>query len=103
MDFTVRMLKIASPANAERELKRVGVDPSGIRMMVPKMQSHCLYVRNLQCRQANIIKQEMLSLGGDAAVARGTVACSVEKTDVIIIGNYKQLHRLCEKLQLQPF
>jgi dihydropteroate synthase len=45
----------------------------------------------------------MLSLGGDAAVARGTVACSIESTDVILIGTDKQLNKLCTRLAPQPF
>jgi dihydropteroate synthase len=45
----------------------------------------------------------MLSLGGDAAVARGTVACSIENTDCVLIGTIKQFNRLCVKLKTQPF
>jgi dihydropteroate synthase len=72
-------------------------------MMAPKMMSRCIKLSGMQCRQANILKQEMLALGGDAAVARGTVSCSIESTDVILIGTDKQLHALCGKLAPQPF
>lgn len=71
--------------------------------MSSKMLTRCIHLTGLQCRQANILKQEMLSLGGDAAVARGTVACSINSTDVILIGTDRQLYRLCERLLLQPF
>jgi len=101
--FTARMLHIATPLDAERELRRIGVDPVGIGMMSVKMQTRCINLSGLLCRQANILKQEMLALGGDAAVARGTVACSIDKTDVILIGTDKQLHTLCSKLAPQPF
>ena len=101
--FQARMLHIASPLDAEQELRCINVDPGGIGMMATKMMTRCVKLRNLQCRQANILKQEMLALGGDAAVARGTVACSIESTDVILIGTDKQLHRLCSKLAPQPF
>jgi dihydropteroate synthase len=72
-------------------------------MMATKMLTRCVKLHGLQCRQANILKQEMLALGGDAAVARGTVACSIDKTDVILIGTDKQLYKLCNKLAPQPF
>ncbi|MBI2354019.1 MAG: dihydropteroate synthase [Deltaproteobacteria bacterium] len=71
--------------------------------MAPKMLTRCVHLSALLCSQANILKQEMLALGGDAAVARGTVACSIDNTDVILIGTDKQLHRLCAKLARQPF
>ena len=45
----------------------------------------------------------MLSLGGDAAVARGTVGCAIPDTDVLVMGTRKQIGRLAEKLSIQPF
>jgi dihydropteroate synthase len=101
--FPARVLQIATPLDAERELQTIHVDPVGVAMMAAKMLTRCVKLTGLQCRQANILKQEMLALGGDAAVARGTVACSIEKTDVILIGTDKQLHALCGKLAPQPF
>ena len=101
--FAPRLLSVPTPELAVRELQRVAVDGYGIAEMVPKMRTLCIGLHQLECRQANILKQEMLSLGGDAAVARGTVACSVDRTDCVLIGTAKQLTRLCQKLAVQPF
>ncbi len=97
------MLALPTPELAVRELQRIAVDCYGIAEMVPKMRTLCIGLPQLECRQANILKQEMLSLGGDAAVARGTVSCSIDTTDCILIGTAKQLTRLCQKLTVQPF
>ena len=102
-NFSARLLTINTSADAERELLRIKVDPAGIGMMAPKMFSRSVHLGGVSCGQANILKQEMLSLGGDAAVARGTVTCSIEQTDVILIGTEKQLRKLCRKLNEQPF
>jgi dihydropteroate synthase len=67
------------------------------------MRTLCIQLSQLECRQANVLKQEMLSVGGDAAVARGTVACSIDRTDCVLIGTGKQLDRLSRKLKSQPF
>jgi dihydropteroate synthase len=101
--FPARLLQITTHTDAERELLRIGVDPAGVSRMAPKMLSHCVHLSGLQCRQANILKQEMLALGGDAAVARGSVACSIDSTDIILVGTEKQLRKLCSKLAPQPF
>ncbi len=101
--FSPRVLSVSTPGQARAELERVGVDAGGLGMMSGKMLTRCIQLPGLQCRQANILKQEMLSLGGDAAVARGTVACSINETDVILIGTDKQLLQLCDKLKAQPF
>jgi dihydropteroate synthase len=97
------MLLLPNPRCAARELQRIGVDSSGISEMVPKIQTLCIGLSGLECRQANVLKQDMLSLGGDAAVACGTVACSIDSTDCVLIGTAKQLGRLCRKLEAQPF
>lgn len=101
--FAPRVLVLPTPGHAAQELQRIRVDSYGIVEMVPKMRTLCIGLSGLECRQANILKQEMLSLGGDAAVARGTVACSIASTDSVLIGTAKQLARLCRKLRHQPF
>lgn len=101
--FTPRILVLPTTACAATELRRIKVDTYGIAEMVPKMRTFCIELPQLECRQANVLKQEMLSLGGDAAVARGTVACSIDRTDCILIGTAKQFKRLCRKLSAQPF
>jgi len=101
--WQARLLQINNQEDADRELIRIGVDPGGIARMAAKMLTRAVHLTGLQCRQANILKQEMLALGGDAAVARGTVACSIMSTDVILIGTEKQLRALCSKLAPQPF
>lgn len=71
--------------------------------MTPKQLFCNLKLRDLTPAQANIIKQDMLSIGGEAAVARGAVACSVKTTDAVVSGTLKQLHTLAEKLNYQSF
>ncbi|MGB4600443.1 MAG: dihydropteroate synthase [Trichlorobacter sp.] len=99
----IRPLVLHSTAEARRELERIGVDPAGIVRMLPKLELLPVLVPQLRAAAANILKQELLSLGGDAAVARGTVSCSVATTDVMLIGTRRQLHDLCGKLAGQPF
>ncbi len=99
----IRPLVLHSTAEARRELERIGVDPAGIVRMLPKLELLPVLVPQIRAAAANILKQELLSLGGDAAVARGTVSCSVATTDVMLIGTRRQLHDLCGKLAGQPF
>lgn len=102
-DFGIRYLHLTSEKEALDALKRADVDPYGIQAMLPKMFHLNIVLDGLECRVANIIKQEMLSLGGDAAVARGTVACSIARSDVILMGTLKQMQRFAEKISAQPF
>lgn len=99
----LRMIDIASHDEAIRELSRIGVDGTGIKLMSPKMSHLNIKLDGITCAQAGILKQEMLSLGGDAAVSKGVVNFRVEKTDCILMGTVKQHERLAKKLRMQPF
>jgi dihydropteroate synthase len=99
--LSVRCLEITSIERSHSEMLRVGVDPAGIRIMAPKHFHYNLKVESLTPAQANIIKQDMLSIGGEVAVARGVASCSVRQTDAIISGTLKELNILIEKLKVQ--
>jgi len=99
----LKSVKIKNSDEAIEILQKIGVDPYGIRAMEPKTRHLNIFLAGQPCRVANILKQEMLSLGADAAVARGSVACSVDQTDVLIMGTVKQIRSLAAKIEKQPF
>jgi len=98
----VRHLHFRTPHEALHVLKKINVDPYGIEAMLPKMAHYNILLEGIKCTVANIIKQEMLSLGGDAAVSRSSVSCSVKETDVVIMGTEKQIRRFTDKISVQP-
>lgn len=98
-----RHLNITSKEETVSEMSLIGVDRVGIRLMAPKLLHLNLKIHSLTAPQANILKQEMLSVGGDAAVSVGVINCSVETTDAIISGTEKQIHSVIKKLDMQPF
>jgi len=97
------VLKIQNSDEAIKILKKIGVDSYGIDAMAPKTQHLNILLSAKSCKIANILKQEMLSLGADAAVARGSVSCAVEKTDILLMGTFKQISALAKKIERQPF
>jgi len=103
MPSSMRILRGYDETAMRRQLEEVGVDPGGIRRMLGKTRIINVLISAVPCGAANILKQEMLSLGGDAAVARGTVCCSVSHSDVLLMGTPKQLNSLPRRLAAQPF
>ncbi len=71
--------------------------------MTPKAVHRVLKITDLSPKQANIIKQEMLSRGGETAVARGVIDNSIGNSNILIMGTVKQFEALVEKLRIQPF
>ena len=78
-------------------MRRVGVDPAGMALMAPKEVFFNLKITGLTAPQANILKQDAIASGGEAAVAKGVVSCEINSTDAILSGTVKQLRRLADK------
>jgi len=96
------VVPIASVDHAEELIRAVGVDDVySVKTMAQKTITRVIRLKGVRATMANILKQEMLSLGGDAAVHKDAISCKVEKTDVLLIGTLKQLRQLVSKLRVQ--
>lgn len=84
-------------------MHEIKVDSYGIKIMLPKAITHLVRISALSNIVANILKQEMLSLGADVAIARDALTGKCRKTDCLLMGNMAQFSRLNEKLKRQPF
>lgn len=100
---SVRCLEIRSAARSESEMSVVGVDPAGVRIMAPKQFHYNLKVAGLTPAQANVLKQDALAIGAEAAIAKGAASCTVKSTDAIVSGTLKELKALAAKLEHQSF
>ena len=98
-----RILLISSLDDAAREMEKIGVSPGGIRAMAGKMQTVVIKIAGADVPTAHIIKQQMLAIGGDAAVAKGVLTHEVDTTDILVMGTHVQLQELSRKLSYQPF
>ncbi len=96
-----RILSIYSLQDARRELEKIKVSSQGVEVMAVKTVGLSIKLTDIKLGAANILKQEMLSIGGDAAVARGVVNGKLEISDVILLGNLDKIKKLVEKLDHQ--
>ncbi len=103
MSKTIRKISFLNREDALRELIYLGADFVGCKLMAPKGVHRVLKIYDLDIRQANIIKQEMLSKGGEAAVEKGVADCTGNGTHVIMMATLKQYELVCRKLKMQPF
>ncbi len=99
----MRILQINDSQGLKEIMRDIRVDRYGIDIMLPKAMSYLLKMNSVTNITANILKQEMLSLGGDVAVARESLTGRQKKTDCLLIGSLSQLNRLNQKLKAQPF
>jgi dihydropteroate synthase len=98
----IRCLHITNANEAIHQIKEVGGDPTGVKLMEGKTLHFNLKVEGIDPRTANVLKQEMLSLGGDVAVDRRGLDCSIKQTDALLMGTQKHFEKLILKLEQYP-
>jgi dihydropteroate synthase len=98
-----RVIHIDTMEAATEALKELKVSAKGIDIMSPKAVHRLVKIAGVDGRAANIIKQEMLSRGGEAAAPWELYKLDSRKVDMILMGTLRQFDELCQKLSLQPF
>lgn len=96
------VILLRSQQEARRALEDIGVDVGAYPYLLPKARFHCIKLKDIPFRAANIIKQEMLSKGGEAAVSRQAITFE-GSGDILLMGTLKQYRLLLRKLKAQPF
>ena len=84
--------------DARREIQRIGSDPESIEIMAPKAISKVIKLENILLQDAVIIKQDMLSVGGEVAIPKNAFELKEEYADILVMGTIKQLFELVGKL-----
>ncbi|WP_409069474.1 dihydropteroate synthase [Clostridium sp. FAM 1755] len=100
------MLKIIIELNKNsfpEELKKIEVHEGSLNIFMNKNRIMPLKIFNVLSPAANIIKQEMMALGGDCAVSTYCVNCKRETSDIILLGTNRQYKKLLEKLKYMTF
>ena len=87
----------------QQELQRLEMHPAGLGILRQKSDVLALRIPGLPAPAGNILKQQMLSLGGDVALARGAVACRCPETGAVIVGTRRQVLALVSRLKGQPY
>lgn len=100
--FTVFPIRIDNQSQARELMRQFGVWQKGVEIMGPKAQHYAIKAGPLSAPAMQILKQEMLSKGGEAAT-HGEVLKGRNETFVLLLGTLAQYHRLFPKLALQPF
>lgn len=102
-DYGMRWIKLDNLEETKLALKEIGADHHGIAIMAGKPVGRAIKLEGVSLPIAHILKQELLSIGGDAAVHRNVIINAIEKTDVLLLGTTRQLELLAAKILAQPF
>ena len=97
-EYNPKIIDVKTLDEARIEINKICSDPASIEIMAPKMITRIIKLENIVLQDAIIIKQDMLSIGGEVAVPKNTFALHKDKGNILIIGTIKQLNELTIKI-----
>ena len=97
-NYNPHVIDVKTLQDAKKEIQKIGSDPKSIDIMAPKAISKVIKLENVLLQDAIIIKQDMLSIGGEVAVPKHTFELHEKTGNILVIGTLKQLNELIEKL-----
>ncbi|OEH84392.1 dihydropteroate synthase [Desulfuribacillus stibiiarsenatis] len=84
-------------------MSNIGADSPGIHVMKQKGEFFHIVIHDVNLRAANLIKQELLSKGGDACVHKQVSQLTADHSDIMLLCTRRELERVISNFQSQPF
>ncbi len=103
MRYNPRLLRVEDLRDAYARLDEIGPTDRGRDIMAPKMVHRVIRVDDLDNRAANILKQNMLSIGGEVSLPRDVFEYGEKRVPAVISGTLKHYRALIARLKEQPF
>jgi len=92
--WNVRVIAAGAEPALAGEMRLAGCSEAGIERMAPKAEGMALALEQVDAAAANLLKQEMLAVGGDAALAHETWAGGPAATGLVLVGTRLQFETL---------
>jgi dihydropteroate synthase len=97
-EYNPIFVEVESLKEARKEIEKIGSDSKSINIMAPKAVSKVIKLKNVILQDAIIMKQDLLSIGGEVAIPKDAYKLVDKKADILIMGTIKQLNDLVKKL-----
>jgi dihydropteroate synthase len=84
-------------------LRALGVSEPGVPHLLRRMDAMCLRVEGLDARAASILKQDLLSVGGEAALPDTVSRFVPGPVSALLMGTRREFGYLVKGLKAQPY
>ena len=99
-----QVVAIHDLTEARKAMEGMAVSAPGVSIMEKKALFRVVRLKGMDVRAANILKQEMLSRGGEVAISRDVYELREgREAECLVMGTASQFERLLPKLKEQPF
>ena len=94
---------IRKSGDIEEIMEQIGVSPEGVELMGKKGRFYVIKLEGLPIKDAIILKQEALAVGGDCALSEDVIGLDIERSDALLMLGERQMEILAGKMRFQPF
>ena len=84
-------------------IREIGCDERSMPIFQKKIDIFPVRIYNLSVAIANIVKQEMISAKGDAAIHRDAISGKIDRTDALLIGTISIYEDFIRKIEKQDY
>lgn len=95
--YNAHIVKLENELDIRNELINIHVDKRATDLLLQKMLFIHIKLEQIDTRAANLLKQELHSLGGEAAISQESYAFTARSTDILLSGSRRCLKLLCKK------
>ena len=102
--MVLKIFEIENREGAINRIRETDADERAYPFLYPKMIHLSIEIKDIGTRDANIIKQEMLSKGGDASISRNSYRLKNGNgiETILLTGNLKCYREGVKKFRIQP-
>jgi dihydropteroate synthase len=94
-----QVLMLRDIEDVKNALQRVRVSPVGVRVLAKRAVFRVVRVAGLGIREANVLKQELHSRGGDVAISEELFEWMKDDGECLLLGTLAQFERLIPRLK----
>ncbi|MCL2288662.1 MAG: dihydropteroate synthase [Candidatus Bathyarchaeota archaeon] len=99
--MNVRLVYPKNLSEATEEISKIESNVNAIQLLASKAVHICMLIESVSYLDANAIAQAILGCHGEAVISKESANCLVAKVNVLIMGNFDQINKMCMSLRLQ--
>lgn len=103
LNFNAHIINLENEYDIKKELANVNVDKRAYELLIENMHFIHIKLEQVDTRAANLIKQQINKIGGEAAISKEAYSYTERTTDIIISASRKNLLFLAKKLSSHQY
>ena len=103
LDYNAHVVTLENEFDIRKQLININVDKNAYDLLIQNMHFIHIKLEQIDTRAANLIKQQINKIGGEAAISKEAYSFTERTTDIILSASKKNLLILAKKLASRQY